>query len=256
MSVFGNYSLYYDLLYQDKNYSDESDFIHKLISDNSCDTKTILELGCGTANHAVLLAEKGYQVYGIDLSKDMLQLANNRVANLPSEVTSRLRFSQGDVRNIRVNERFDAVTSLFHVVSYQTTNSDLLNTFITVREHLKPAGIFVFDVWYGPAVLSDRPAVRIKRLQNEKIEVTRIAEPVLYPNQNWVDVNYQIMVKNLATGEVESICESHRMRYLFQTEIEILLHQSQMELIDCGEWMTRKELGFDTWTAYFVARAK
>jgi SAM-dependent methyltransferase len=256
MSVFGNYALYYDLLYQDKNYSGEVDFIHRLISDNSYDAKSILELGCGTASHAILLAEKGYQIYGIDFSLDMLQLANSRVASLPAEISSRLRFTQGDVRNVRVNEKFDVVTSLFHVVSYQTTNSDLIDTFTTVREHLKPAGIFIFDVWYGPAVLSDHPVVRVKRLQNEKVEITRIAEPVLHPNQNLVDVNYQIMVQNRITGEVESIHESHRMRYLFQTEIDMLLQQAQMELIASGEWMTSKELGFNTWSAYFVGRGK
>lgn len=256
MSIFGNYAIYYDLLYQDKDYIGEADFIHRLISDNSCGVKSVFELGCGTGNHAVLLAEKGYQICGIDLSADMLQLANNRTVKLPAEISSRLRFVQGDVRNIRVNEKFDVVTSLFHVVSYQTTNSDLLDTFVTVREHLKPDGIFVFDVWYGPAVLSDRPALRVKRLQNEKIEVTRIAEPVLHPNQNWVDVNYQIIVQNRLTGKVESIHENHRMRYLFQTEIEMLLQQAQMELIDCGEWMTSKELGFNTWSAYFVGRLK
>ncbi|MBL7937685.1 MAG: class I SAM-dependent methyltransferase, partial [Bacteroidia bacterium] len=63
--VFETYSQYYDLLYKDKNYISETDYIVSLIETFNLSTKNILELGCGTGIHASLLAEKGYYVEGI-----------------------------------------------------------------------------------------------------------------------------------------------------------------------------------------------
>jgi SAM-dependent methyltransferase len=184
----------------------------------------------------------------------MLATAQERLAALPVTQQAKLKFLHGDVRSVRVDATFDAVVSLFHVVSYQTSNQDLAQMFATAKVHLKPGGIFLFDCWYGPAVLTDRPAVRIKRLQDEKIQVTRIAEPTLDPNQNQVEVNYQVFVCDLATNAVETINESHKMRYLFTPEIEALFTANGFNLIASGEWLTQKPPGFDTWGVYYVGQ--
>ncbi len=253
MNVFGNYARYYNLLYRDKNYAGETQFVHQLLQRYAPNAKCILDLGCGTGTHAVLLANVGYEVNGVDLSADMLLQASDRLDHLPSDLASRLKFIHGDMRNIRLNQTFDVVLSLFHVISYQTTNEDLLAAFATVKEHLKPGGIFIFDIWYGPAVLSDRPTVRVKRLEDEQIFVTRIAEPVMHANENWVDVNYQVFIRDKSSNAVEVLQETHRMRYLFQPEIELLLREFQMQVVTCREWMNDREAGFDTWGTYFIA---
>jgi SAM-dependent methyltransferase len=252
MSVFGNYARYYDLLYRDKDYVGEAKFIHQLIQTYAPNTQNILELGCGTLNHAVLLAKEGYQIHGVDFSLSMLEKASDRLEQLPTDLASKLRFTQGDIRLCRLNETFDVVVSLFHVISYQTTNEDLLAAFVTAKEHLKPGGIFIFDVWYGPAVLTERPAVRVKRLEDEEIVVTRIAEPVMHPNENLVDVNYQVFIRDKSSNAVEELQETHQMRYLFKPEIELLLSQVQIQVIACCEWLTNENASFDTWGVYFI----
>ena len=67
-NVFAKYSEYYDLIYTDKDYQKEVDYIDQLIQKYHPKAKTILDLGCGTGVHANLLAAKGYRVMGIDLS--------------------------------------------------------------------------------------------------------------------------------------------------------------------------------------------
>ncbi len=253
MNVFGNYARYYDLLYRDKDYAGEAQFVHNLLKNYAPNTKSILELGCGTGYHAVLLAKEGYQFHGVDLSAQMLQRATDRLSHLPKSLASRLEFSQGDIRTIRLNQQFDAVLSLFHVISYQTTNEDLLAAFATAKAHLKPGGVFIFDCWYGPAVLSDRPSVRLKRLEDELISVIRIADSLMYPNENLVDVNYQVFIKQKNTGVVEELQETHKMRYLFTPEIKSLFVESGFKYVESREWMTNREPGFDTWGVYFVA---
>ncbi len=254
MSVFGNYARYYNLLYRDKDYVGEAQFIHRLIQTHAPNSKNILELGCGTGNHATGLAKEGYDLHGIDFSQEMLQHANERLSQFSQELAKRLQFTHGDIRQVRLNQTFDVVLSLFHVISYQTTNENLLAAFVTAKTHLKPGGIFIFDVWYGPAVLSEPPTVRVKRMEDELIQVTRIAEPVMYPNENWVDVNYQVFIKDKTSDVVDELKEIHRMRYLFKSEIDLLLSQVQMQLVEYQEWLTNQQPGFNTWGVYFVVK--
>jgi SAM-dependent methyltransferase len=253
MTAFGAYSRYYNLLYRDKNYPGEVEYVHRLIDRYHSRTKTILDLGCGTGRHDILLAQKGYTITGVDKSEEMLAAANVQLVS-PHPFPSLLDFIQGDIRTVRLGRTFDAVISLFHVISYQVSNDDLSAAFATVRAHLQPGGIFIFDCWYGPAVLTDRPTVRVKRLEDEEIAVTRIAEPVIHPNDNLVDVNYHVFVRDKAGGGVEELHETHRMRYLFRSEIELLLRETGMGIVEVSEWMSGKEPGFDTWGVCFVVR--
>jgi len=151
-----------------------------------------------------------------------------------------------------LNKTFDAVISLFHVISYQTGNADVSAAFETAREHLNPGGVFILDVWYGPAVLTDRPAVRIKRMSDEHTAVTRIAEPVVHLNDNRVTVNYHVFVRDIKSGSVKEMQESHMMRYFFKPEIELFAAQAKLKCIHAEEWLSGKPIGCDTWGACFV----
>lgn len=248
MSVFDKYSYYYNLLYRDKDYAGEADYIDSLIKRYKPDAKSILDLGCGTGRHAALLAQTGYKVHGIDMSKDMLAVANE------STDGEHIVFSCDDVRLARLDKTFDVVVSLFHVISYQTSNDDLLKAFTTAYEHLNPGGVFIFDCWYGPAVLSDRPTVRVKRLEDEAIEVIRLAEPVMHANENLVDVNYHVTIRSKADGTEEVITETHRMRYLFKPEVDLLLGETGFKIEGFFEDMTGNEPGYGTWNVVFVGR--
>jgi SAM-dependent methyltransferase len=254
VSVFETYSQYYDLLYRDKDYAGEAEYIRALIQRERPGAVSVLDLGCGTGRHDLLLSEQGYRVTGVDISPDMLSIAQRHCNEWQAPAGKQApTFVQGDVRSVRLGQRFDVVVSLFHVMSYQSTNDDLLAAFRTLREHTAPGGLVLFDAWYGPTVLTDRPAVRIKRLQGDGVEVTRLAEPVLFPNENLVDVNYQILVRENATQRTQELRETHRMRYLFVPEVQQLLASVGLRFDRACEFVTDGELGFGTWNALFVA---
>jgi SAM-dependent methyltransferase len=257
VSVFEAYSQYYDLLYRDKDYAAEADYLHGLIERERPGSRTLLDLGCGTGRHDFLLAERGYRVTGVDMSADMLKVAEAERSKRLASATAGAppSFAQGDVRSVRLGQRFDVVVSLFHVMSYQTSNQDLMAAFGTLREHVAPGGLVLFDAWYGPTVLTDRPAVRVKRLSGDGFDVTRVAEPAFHPNENVVDVNYQIMILDRESQRTEQLRETHRMRYLFVPEVQQMLDRVGLELERAREFMTDGELGFDTWNALFIARA-
>lgn len=262
MSVFGAYSQYYDLLYKDKDYAGEAAYVRSLIERHHPDARSVLDLGCGTGRHALLLAESGYRVTGIDRSPEMLNAANAQLASASPERAARLAssgaaptFLQGDVRTVRTDRKFDVVVSLFHVMSYQTGNDDLQAALRTVKEHLLPGGVVIFDCWYGPAVLTERATPRSRHLENEQIAVDREAEPVLRATENCVDVNYRVQITDKHSGAVQELRETHTMRYLFSPEVELLLAGAGLSLKHSAEFMTNKPLGLDTWTAVFIAAA-
>ncbi len=245
--IFDAYARYYDLLYRDKDYGGETEYVASCIREHAPQAKRILELGCGTGAHAEHLARMGYTVHGVDLSEAMLADAEARKARLPAEVGGLLSFGLGDVRTVRTGETYDAVISLFHVMSYQTANSDLEAAFETASVHLPKGSLFLFDFWYGPAVLTQKPEVRIKRLEDDEIKVTRIAEPVMRVNDNLVEVNYTVFVELKATGETESVQETHRMRYLFLPEL-IRYRTGTFEERATKAWMSNESLNTDSWS--------
>ena len=255
MTVFAGYSRYYDLLYRDKDYAGEARYVADLIRRHAPPAREILEIGCGTGAHAVEWARMGFSVRGVDRSEGMLEAAENRRSALASEIAGRLSFDEGDARTVRLGKRYDAVTSLFHVMSYQTTNVDIAAAFRTAREHLAPGGLFIFDCWYGPAVLRQWPSVTRKNLEDDTTSVERTAEPVVHVNQNVVDVTYTIAVADRITGQSETLHETHRMRYLFTPEIELALATAGMTLVDSLAWMKAEPPGVDSWGACYVARA-
>lgn len=248
--VFDAYAGYYDLLYRDKDYAAEAAHVARLLEQHAPGFASVLELGCGTGGHAVHLVRAGREVHGVDRSGRMLDRARARPLG-----GGRLDLTEGDIRSVRLDRTFDVAVSLFHVVSYQPTESDLLAVLATARAHLEPGGVFLFDAWYGPAVLTDRPVVRVKRLADESIEVTRIAEPTLHPDRNLVDVDYEVHVRELATGAVQVLRERHTMRYLFGPEVASAAARSGFEVVRAAESMTGRPPGFDTWAVDFVCRA-
>ena len=252
MSVFKKYSEYYDLLYSRKNYSDEVDYIITLLKENTCQANSLLNLGCGTGRHDYLLAEKGYSVTGIDFSKEMVTIAKSKLQT--SKIKNPPSFKHADIRDLELNEEFDVVISLFHVMSYQTTNTDIRSAFRAAFEHVKEGGVFIFDCWYGPAVLTEKPHIRELEVENDIYSIKRRSTPTMHVNENCVDVEFDINVLDKKTNKSESLKEIHKLRYLFCPEIELFCEQTGFQLIGSESWLDRLSLSLSSWNAVFVCK--
>jgi len=237
--------MYYDLLYKDKNYKAEAGYVVQVIRSLNANATTILELGCGTGNHAAILCQEGYQVTGLERSADMLAIANEKAIPGFNAVHT-------DITHFDLDAKFDVAISLFHVVSYLQHNEALVSCFNAVNSHLNAKGLFIFDVWYTPAVNHQQPATRVKRMDDDFIKVTRFAEPEIHTNENVVDVNYEIIIQNKATGLSETYYENHPMRHFCIPELEILARLTGFELIRSEEFQTGRLPGTDTWGVCFI----
>lgn len=244
-SVFNAYSRYYDLLYRDKDYAAEAAYVRSLLNRYGVNSGELLEFGSGTGKHGHLLAQQGYTVHGIERSAEMVAAA---------QPAPGFTCQQGDIAVGNMGRTYNAVLSLFHVIGYQTTNHQLRAVFANAAAHLNPGGLFIFDFWYSPAVYAQKPSVRVKRMADDQVEITRIAEPVIHVNENRVDVHYTIFARELATGAVHTLQEIHPMRYFSLPEIDLLAEVHGFERIGAEEFATGKPPSEDTWGACVILK--
>ncbi|WP_109157353.1 MULTISPECIES: class I SAM-dependent methyltransferase [unclassified Azospirillum] len=257
--VFGtSYAAAYDALYRDKDYEAECDLIERILNEHGHDgPRRLLDLGCGTGNHALPLARRGHTVIGVDRSPSMLDQARikARKADFP-DGTPAPAFHPGDVRTLNLGVRFDAALMMFAVLGYQHENADLMNTLTTVRQHLTPGGLFVFDVWNGLAVLTDRPGQRIRTVKQNKTRIIRSTETQLdYLNQRCF-VNFEVMhiEENKVVSEQR---EEHIMRFFFPKEIDLALTFAGMELIGLRDFSDySKSVDEKSWNIIGIAKSK
>ena len=234
MDVFHDYANFYDILYEDKDYLKECNFIKKVFEKYSdLPVNSLLDLGCGTGSHALHFVDMGYTVTGIDLSEEMLDIARKK----NGEAKIKIKFIHQDIRHLNLEEKFDAAVAMFAVMGYQTTNSDFEAALGSVHRHLNDGGLFVFDVWFGPAVLTEKPEERVKIIDRGDIRIIRHARPILDVIQQTVDVKYHVLEikENIILNETN---ESHLMRFFFYQELKYFLNKNGFSLLNISSFLT------------------
>lgn len=235
MKVFEHsYAQCYDALYSSKNYSKETNYILSLLKKHQkLATKDILNFGCGTGSHDIELAKKGFNIFGIDQSASMLKIAKEKF----KQNGKHGNFKKGNIQKVNLNKKFDSVICMFAVMGYQTTNEDVINTMKNASKHLKKNGLFIFDCWYGPAVILDPPKVAKKRIVTKTLDITRDARSLIDLNESTVEVNYKLKAIDLKNKTKNTFKEKHLMRFFFKKEIEHFLSISNMKMIKTYRWL-------------------
>ncbi len=183
-SCFDFSAEFYDLLYKDKNYELEADFVEKVFSTFGKPT-SILEVGCGTGNYTRIFCERGYDVSGLDISEKMIYAAKKKC---------HCDFQIGDLRSFSLGRKFDACIAMFAVMGYVVENSDVISALCNIRAHLKKGGLLVFDVWNGLAVMRTLPETRVKEVEDESCKVVRVALPFLKSFNHLCEVDFTYSV--------------------------------------------------------------
>lgn len=252
-SVFGaSYAAAYDSLYHDKDYPAECDLVEQVLRTyGSGGTQHILDIGCGTGGHSIPLARRGYHVRGVDRSEAMLSEARRKAGAAGVGA----RFTQGDAASFRLDESLDAALMLFAVLGYLTDNEQLLAALRNVRRHLRAGGLFIFDVWYGPAVLLERPSQRVKVSPLERGQLLRVASGELDPLHHLCTVTYDVWLMH-ADRAASHTREQHVVRFFFPQELRLLLGLAGLELARLGAFPEfERDPDESTWNVLGVARA-
>ena len=175
---YENFAYYYDSLMDDQFYQDYYQFINQ-----HAKFKSVLELGCGTGEIAILLAKDKKQVYATDLSKDMLEVA--RMKAMDANVD--LLLGRIDMTDFETNQAVDLVLCLCDSLNYVLSKKKVLKTFKNVYDSLKYNGTFIFDV-------------------NSLYKTDQILDNYL-EEENDDDFYFKWAVKKVAPGKVEHYVE-------------------------------------------------
>ncbi len=217
--IFGrDYADVYDAFYKTKDYKREVDLIERILREEGAGgPRTLLDLGCGTGNHALPLAQRGHTVVGVDQSEAMIARAREKSAGLPE--ASRLEFRQGDIRDVDLHRRFDAVVMMFTVLGYMHDRGDVDLALRTARRHLGPGGLFIFDIWNGLAVVADKPRPREVAVEDQSAKIVRKTR-VQLDQANHICRVYFDLTRAETDGTSKAWSEEHVMRFFFPEELE------------------------------------
>jgi SAM-dependent methyltransferase len=251
MTVFGKaYSGAYDSLYGDKDYVRECEMIETLLGGTSAQ-RTFLDIGCGTGGHAVQLATRGNRVIGVDRSAEMLDIARQKTES--AGVAGQVKLLQSDLRALDAGRTVDTALMMFAVLGYQQTDEDVSNALASVARHLEPGGAFIFDVWYGPAVVVDPPGARQRVVDTPQGRIVRTTESTMLPG-NLCRVEFTLKRYD---GDclIETAREDHIMRYFFPDELKRFATESGFvcERIDDFNALGT-EAGASSWNAIVLFR--
>ncbi len=223
--VFKEYARFYDSIYENKNYSEECQFVDQIMKRFAGKpVKSLLDVGCGTGSHALILNDMGYEITGVDLSEEMLAIAKSKVGD------REISLIRQDLRTLDLGHRFDSAIAMFAVMGYQTTNHDFEKALKSVRKQLYFGGVFTFDVWFGPAILNQKPKEQTKTITAGSRLIKYYSQPQMDIINETVRINYRI---SETEGEIviSETQESHLMRFFFYQELDYFMVKNGFETV-------------------------
>jgi len=248
-----DYADFYDLIYREKDYAGECNVLEQAFTRfASVRPASVLDLGCGTGGHALLLAARGFRVTGVDASEAMLAVARRKAESAGAAV----RFHCASAEELALDERFDAVVSLFNVINYLATPDALRAGLARIRRQLPPGGLLLFDFRHAVPALRSYAPVRFKWFEARPHFLLRISETELDAAQQLHCTTFTCLVYE-GHRLIRRFQETHVLRFLFPAEVEARLRESGFHLLHlCPAFQLDSPPGEEDWNLLAVARAE
>ncbi len=218
--MFTPFANWYDLHYRSiKDYKTETERIAYILEKLETQPRSILDVACGTGEHARILSETyGYQVDGIDLEPGLIEIAQKK--NPQGE------FTAADMRSFSLPKQYDALTCLFSSIGYAETADGLQASIDCMARHLKPGGWLILEPWVEPDEWKPELVDASESFDPES--QTRILQARQASTEGTVSVitiDYHIEAPNRNL----SFTETHRLGLFTRKEIEAALSNAHFE---------------------------
>lgn len=241
---------FYDTIFKAKDYLAETKMIFSLSREYGFKKpEKMLEIGCGTGNHTLLLSKKVRSLDSLDIDSRMTRLAETKLKNGRIENVSILTKSVEELEE----KNYDLVVAMFNVVTYIKGYKNLLSFIGGVSDKLRPGGIFVFDCWNGVAALLDPPKSKKMEIVEGNTKVDCVLTSKTDSLRQTTTLNYDIVVSD---GK-----KKRNGKYSFdQTlwtpmQIEEALKEAGLEVLLCSALMKPDRPATDKdWKIMFCAR--
>lgn len=258
MNAYTGFAKVYETFMDNIPYEEWADYITKLLQEFGVTSGSLLaELGCGTGTMTRLLAKKGYDMIGIDLSEEMLDIARYEH---PEE--SDILYLNQDMREFELFGTVAAIVSVCDSMNYITSEEELLQVFRLVNNYLDPGGYFIFDMKtaYNYEVLMG------DRVIAENREDSSLIWENYYEKETGIN-QYDITIYTRAEFEEEEdeeseelpplyerLEESHVQRAYSVETIISLLKKAGLEFVAVYGGCTKEAPKADSDRVYFIAK--
>ncbi len=222
---YGRFAEYYDFIYHGfVNYEGDVNFLEAVFRrELRTRPREILDLGCGTGNHDLSLAKRGYRVTGLDRSSSQLSIARRKARAARVQV----RFVRSDMRAFDLGRRFDAAVCMFGAFGYLTSKSDVARCLGSIHRHLQEGGLFVYEFWHTPAATPrDDWFYRV----GPKYELVRIGRGSFDPRTHVLSVEYHFFAFS-GRRVLDRFSETHSLRTYTVKEMRQLLTRGGFNLL-------------------------
>jgi ubiquinone/menaquinone biosynthesis C-methylase UbiE len=232
--VFTKTAAFYDAVYSFKDYPAEAARLRDLITRHT-QGGTLLDVACGTGGHLQHLRQ-WYTVEGLDLDPQLLEVARQRLPDVP--------LYQADMTAFELGRRFDAVVCLFSSIGYVKTVDGLQRAIVCMARHVAPGGVLVVEPWFAPetyrvghvaALFVDRPQLKIARMNVSEVR-GRISV-----------LNFQYLVGT--PDGVEHFAERHELGLFTRGEHEAAFGAAGLEVTYDPQGLIGRGLYVGTWPA-------
>ena len=203
--MYSRTAQYYDLIYGFKDYSAEAEKITALIREELPTANAILDVACGTAEHAKLLSEQ-FEVDGIDLEPAFVKIAREKV---PSG-----NFWLADMSNFSLPKTYDVVLCLFSSIGYLPTKEKVVAALKSFKKHLNPGGVIFIEPWITPENWQVGHTTMVTAEAND-LKICRMNVAERTDNRSILNFHYLIATKK----SVEHLEEAHELTLYTKAEM-------------------------------------
>ena len=242
------YSEFYDLVYENKNYEDECNRIKDFLCYKK-NIKDILELGCGTCGHSIILSKNGYNIHAIDKSNEMLDIASKK---LKKEKILNVKLFRDNIEDLKLKKySYDVILLLFNVVGYIKNLSDF---FSNIRMFLKKDSLIIFDFWHEVGVNFDGPKKISKTFHKKNLELTKKSSGSV----NKKDKSVEIVINTILKKQKKIISQSsekHSVRYYNLIFLNRIISSHGFEVIKFEDFKNSGDIpSKKNWSVYCICK--
>ena len=248
MSGYAEFSGVYDILTQNVDYPARADYIADLLSQNGVTGGILLDLACGTGSLSVEMAEKGFEVIGVDASGEMLSIAMNNAY----EAEQNILFLCQQMQDLDLYGTIGSAICTLDSINHLTEKSDVQAAFDRVSLFMEKDGIFVFDVntpYKHREILADNSFVY------EADGVYCVWQNTLERDTDTVRIDLDIFEEiepDIYERSQESFCE----RAYEISELEAMLTKAGFETVAVYDELTRQPPHENSQRVFITARKK
>lgn len=246
--MYGSFAYVYDKFMDDVPYEEWADYVQSLLMEYEVREGLVLELGCGTGNLTEILASRGYDMIGVDLSADMLDIAMEKRERSGRDIL----YLMQDMREFELYGTVRAAVSICDSMNYLQEEKDLLSTFKLVNNYLDPGGIFIFDL---NTAYKYRELIGDTTIAENREGASFIWENTWYEEEKVNEYDLTIFAET-ENGLYQKFEETHFQRAYDLKTVKRLIAEAGMEFLAAYDAFTREPVRPDSERIYVIAREK